>query len=290
MICCYFYPAATSGGGILFFLLLVALCSINWDGFWIVIAALAFFGLALILDFAAAARMEASHSAKRAAALVPVFALSVNFYARGARTIGTVFLVAFIIISIVCSLVSISPLHEDERKEESDAFLPLEMILVAIIFVASYLVLAETLFWPDSNIAFLISFIILQLAVIILNIVLRHTMSACIALEAALFIAMFSILYYFACKDASELSWVCKKVVISPNEFFKYVNHEFSLADMFDSSCYTAPFYLLDTDIEIPVEYAKWSGILTVVAFFMITALPVLVTGGRNSARKRYWL
>lgn len=289
MICCYFYPAATSSGGILFFLLLVALCSINWDGFWIVIAALSFFGLALILDFAAVARMEASHSAKRAAALVPVFALSVNFYARGARTIGTVFLVAFIILSIVCSLVSISPLHEEARKDESDAFLPLEMILVAGIFIASYLILEKAL-WIDSNIAFLISFLILQFAVIILNIVLRHTMSDCMALEASLFIAMFSILYYFACKDANELSWVCKKVVISPNEFFKYVNHEFSLADMFDSTCYTAPFYLLNTDIEIPLKYAKWSGIFTLAAFFMITAVPILVTGGRNSARKRYWL
>lgn len=295
MVCCYFYPATTSGGGILFLLLLAFFISVNWNGFWTVIAALAFFGLALILDFAAVARMEASHSAKRAAALVPLLALSAILYARGARAAGAAFLIIFTVLSIVCSLISISPLHDEARKDESDAFLPLEMLLVAGIFTASYLIL-ETALWIDSSVAFLASFLVLQLAVIILNIALRHSMSACIALEAALLIAMFSILYYYACKDANYYvnkaanapSWVCRKVVISPKEFFKYVDYEFCITDMFDSSGHSEHFYLLNTDIEIPLKYAGLSGILTAVSFFMITAMPVLVTGGRNS--KRNWL
>lgn len=272
----YYLVPAESGGGILLVLLLLACFCLDWSIIGPIIV-LALFSLSFILDFATVARMEFSHIVKRAAVILPLFILSKVFYALGITIGGGITLGAFIFFSIILSCFSISPLYKDERKNYSDSFLPLEMILVAGVFIAAYFIFTEC-FYFDENTVLLVEFLFFQIVVIVLNIVLEHTFSACLALEISLFIGiMVCILFYPAItKGVSE---------IFSKSFFSYVNEQFCFADMFDPFYYdNDSFYFLDTYIKIPCKYIRLTRLLTIVSFTMLTVVPIIIIPIKNES------
>lgn len=271
----YLVPAESNGAGILLVLPLLACFCLDWNIIGPIIV-LALFSLSLIFDFAAVARMEFSHIAKRAVVILPLFILSKVFYALGITIGGGITLGAFIFFSIILSCFSVSPLYEDERKEYSDSFLPLEMILVVGVFIAAYFIFTEC-FYFDENTVLLVEFLFFQIVVIVLNIVLEHSFSACLALEISLFIGiMVCILFYPAITEGvSE---------IFSKSFFSYVNERFCFTDMFDSFYYDKDsFYFLDTYIQIPCKYIRLTRLLTIVSFTMLTVVPIIIISIQNT-------